>query len=120
MITELAADLFRKEGALLVATLTSHIGTQHLQLAEDGVEEALVRALQTWPYRGVPQKPTAWLTQMAKNLALDYLRREQSWNRKQDRIAATPETSPPCPPSENSSPAGSRNCGSEWQNKRSY
>ena len=88
MITELAADLFRKEGARLVATLTSHCGTQHLQLAEDVVQEALVRALQTWPYRGVPQNPAAWLTQTAKNLALDYLRREQSWNRKQDGIAA--------------------------------
>ena len=88
MITELAADLFRKEGARLVATLTSHCGTQHLQLAEDVVQEALVRTLQTWPYRGVPQNPAAWLTQTAKNLALDYLRREQSWNRKQDGIAA--------------------------------
>ena len=91
MITELAADLFRKEGARLVATLTSHCGTQHLQLAEDVVQEALVRALQTWPYRGVPQNPAAWLTQTAKNLALDYLRREQSWNRKQDGIAAEHE-----------------------------
>ena len=88
MITELAADLFRKEGARLVATLTSHFGTQHLQLVEDVVQEALVRALQTWPYRGVPQNPAAWLTQTAKNLALDHLRREQSWNRKQDGIAA--------------------------------
>ena len=45
----IAADLFRAEGARLVATLTSHFGTQRLQLAEDVVQEALVRALQTWP-----------------------------------------------------------------------
>ena len=91
MITELAADLFRKEGARLVATLTSHFGTQHLQLAEDVVQEALVRALQSWPYRGLPESPAAWLTQTAKNLALDHLRREQSWNRKQEGIAAEHE-----------------------------
>jgi RNA polymerase sigma factor (sigma-70 family) len=59
-----------------------------LQLAEDVVQEALVRALQTWPYRGVPDNPAAWLTQAAKNLALDHLRREQRWNTKQDDIAA--------------------------------
>ena len=88
MITELAADLFRSESARLVAALTSHFGTQHLQLAEDVVQEALVRALQTWPYRGLPDNPAAWLMQTAKNLALDHLRREQSWNRKQEGIAA--------------------------------
>ena len=88
MITELAEDLFRSQSARLVATLTSHFGTQHLQLAEDVVQEALVRALQTWPYRGLPDNPAAWLMQTAKNLALDHLRREQSWNRKQEGIAA--------------------------------
>lgn len=88
---QIAADLFRSEGARLVATLTSHFGTQHLQLAEDVVQEALVRALQTWPYRGVPENPAAWLTQTAKNLVLDYLRREQRWNKKQDGIAAEHE-----------------------------
>jgi len=80
--------MFIRESARLVATLTAHLGTHHLQLAEDVVQEALVRALQTWPYRGVPQNPAAWLMQTAKNLALDHLRREQRWNDKQDGIAA--------------------------------
>jgi RNA polymerase sigma factor (sigma-70 family) len=86
-----AEDLFRHESARLVATLTAHLGTHQLQLAEDVVQEALVRALQTWPYRGVPDNPAAWLTQTAKNLALDHLRREQRWNTKQDSIAAEHE-----------------------------
>ncbi len=84
----LAEGLFRQEAGRLVAALTAHLGTHHLQLAEDVVQEALVRALQTWPYRGVPDNPAAWLTQTAKNLALDHLRREQRWNTKQDSIAA--------------------------------
>ena len=88
LVTEL---FFRHEGARLVATLTAHLGTHQLQLAEDVVQEALVRALQTWPYRGVPDNPAAWLTQTAKNLALDHLRREQRWNSKQDSIAAEHE-----------------------------
>ncbi|MCB1209361.1 MAG: sigma-70 family RNA polymerase sigma factor [Verrucomicrobiales bacterium] len=90
-VNVLTENLFRHEGARLVATLTSHLGVQHLQLAEDVVQEALVRALQAWPYRGVPDNPAAWLTQVAKNLALDHLRREQRWNTKQDSIAAEQE-----------------------------
>jgi RNA polymerase sigma factor (sigma-70 family) len=84
---EITADLFRRESARLVATLTAHLGTHRLQLAEDVVQEALVRALQTWPYRGVPENPAAWLTQTAKNLALDHLRREQRWHEKEGGIA---------------------------------
>lgn len=90
-ITQVTEHFFRQEGARLVATLTAHLGTHQLQLAEDVVQEALVRALQIWPYRGVPDNPAAWLTQTAKNLALDHLRREQRWNTKQDSIAAEHE-----------------------------
>ncbi|MBE2287391.1 MAG: sigma-70 family RNA polymerase sigma factor [Prosthecobacter sp.] len=86
-----ADDLFRREGARLVASLAAHLGTHRLQLAEDAVQEALVRALQTWPYRGIPDNPAAWLAQAAKNLALDALRREQTWHRKEAQITAEQE-----------------------------
>ena len=76
---EAADHFFRHEGAKVVATLTAHLGTHRLQLAEDVVQEALLRALQTWSYRGVPENPAAWLTQVAKNLAYTALRREQRW-----------------------------------------
>lgn len=89
--SRVAEGLFRQEAGRLVATLTAHLGTHHLQLAEDVVQESLVRALQTWPYRGVPDNPAAWLMQVAKNLALDHLRREQRWNAKTDSIAAEHE-----------------------------
>ena len=39
----------------------------------------------------MPENPVAWLTQTAKNLALDFLRREQRWSQKQDGIAAEHE-----------------------------
>ncbi len=85
--TRVAEDLFRHEGARIVAVLANHLGVQRLQLAEDVVQEALVRALQTWPYRGVPENPAAWLMQTAKNLALDTLRREMIWQKKASGIA---------------------------------
>jgi len=86
-----ADDLFRREGARLVATLAANLGTHRLRLAEDAVQEALVRALQTWPYRGIPENPAAWLAHAAKNLALDALRREQTWQRKEAQITAEQE-----------------------------
>lgn len=86
-----ADDLFRREGARIIAALTAQLGTHRLQLVEDVVQEALVRALQTWPYRGIPDNPAAWLTQAAKNLALDALRREQRWQEKQPDITVEQE-----------------------------
>lgn len=86
-----ADSLFRYESAKLVAMLVGQFGVQRWQLAEDVVQESLVRALQTWPYRGLPENPAGWLMQTAKNLALDQLRREQNWNEKTDGIAAERE-----------------------------
>ena len=71
-----------------VATLVAQFGTRRLQLIEDAVQEALVRALQTWPYRGVPDNAAAWLTQAARNVMLDQLRREQRWQEREEGVAA--------------------------------
>jgi RNA polymerase sigma-70 factor (ECF subfamily) len=90
-ISRLADHLFRHEAGKLVAVLTGIFGIARLQLAEDVVQEAMVRALQTWPYYGVPQNPAAWLTQTAKNLALDLIRREKRFLEKQPEIIATVE-----------------------------
>lgn len=83
-----ADHLFRHEAGKLVSVLTRMFGIERLQLAEDVVQEALVRAMQTWPYYGVPDNPAAWITQTAKNLALDILRREQNFRRKEPGIVA--------------------------------
>lgn len=88
-ISRLAEHLFRHEAGKLVSVLTSIFGIERLQLAEDVVQEALLRALQTWPYYGVPKNPAAWITQTAKNLALDVLRREKIFRGKAAAIIAT-------------------------------
>lgn len=85
-ISRLADHLFRHEAGKLISVLTGLLGIQRLELAEDVVQESLVRALQTWPYYGIPQNPAAWLTQTAKNLALDIIRREKLFNDKQPQI----------------------------------
>jgi len=68
------AHLFRRQAGQMVATLTRRLGSRHLEVAEDAVQDALMTALQQWPFRGVPDQPEAWLFQVAKNRALDRLR----------------------------------------------
>jgi len=70
----------------MIATLTRIFGPRHIDLAEEVVQEALVKALQQWSYRGVPENPVAWLIQVAKNRALDLLRRETSLREKSGAI----------------------------------
>ena len=51
--------LFRRKSGQLIATLTRIFGPEHIALAEDVVQETLLKALQLWPYRGVPENPGA-------------------------------------------------------------
>ena len=78
--------LFRREAGRLVAILTRHFGVEHLHLAEDVVQDALAKAMQVWPYTGVPANPTAWLIQTAKHRALDHVRRRRVWREKQEKL----------------------------------
>lgn len=55
--------------------------TRDLDLAEDCAQEAVERALLSWP-DGVPDNPTGWLTTVAHRIALDWLRREATLRRK--------------------------------------
>src|SRR6266496_2407175 len=87
-ISRLADHLFRHEAGKLISVLTGIFGINRLQLAEDVVQESLVRALRTWPYAGIPKNPAAWLTQTAKNRALDLIRRETLFHDKEPHIIA--------------------------------
>jgi RNA polymerase sigma-70 factor (ECF subfamily) len=85
-VSQLVEHLFRHEGAKMVATLTRIFGIEHLNLAEDVVQEALARALQTWPFYGVPKNPSAWIMRASRNLALDVVRRRKVFQNKQAEI----------------------------------
>ena len=86
-VSQLVEHLFRHESAKMIATLTRIFGIEHLSLAEDVVQEALSRALETWPYRGIPEKPSAWIIRASRNLALDVIRRQKSFRAKEAEIA---------------------------------
>ena len=70
----------------MVAVLTGIFGVENLMLAEDVVQEALLRALQVWPYQGVPENPAGWLMRTARNRAIDAVRRTQNFQAKEPEI----------------------------------
>jgi RNA polymerase sigma factor (sigma-70 family) len=70
--------LFRRESGRMVAVLTGIFGVHNFTLAEDAVQDAFCRAIEVWKYRGVPDNPSAWLMAVAKNRALDVLRRQRT------------------------------------------
>lgn len=80
--------LFRHRSGQMVATLTRIFGAEHLSLAEEVVQDALIAALQQWSFRGLPDNPSGWLFQVARNRALDHLRRETSLRQKEREVIA--------------------------------
>jgi RNA polymerase sigma-70 factor (ECF subfamily) len=88
--------LFRHQSGRMIATLTRIFGPRRLDLAEEVVQDALIKALELWPFQGVPNNPAAWLVQVAKNRALDAIRREVSLSEKlPDLSRAFPDQTPP-------------------------
>jgi RNA polymerase sigma-70 factor, ECF subfamily len=67
-------DVIRIEGGQVLATLIRLTGD--IDAAEDALQDAVVVATEAWTRDGIPEKPGAWLTTVAKNKALDRLRRE--------------------------------------------
>ncbi|HVN51666.1 MAG TPA: sigma-70 family RNA polymerase sigma factor, partial [Acidimicrobiales bacterium] len=73
----------RDEWSLLVATLARDLGD--LDSAEDAAQDAVAEALLSWGRSGVPDRPGAWLTTVARRRAVDRLRRD---GRRSDRERA--------------------------------
>ncbi len=89
------AEALRIEGGRVLATLIRLTGD--LGLAEDALGDAVVVALERWTSAGVPDNPAAWLTAVARNKALDRIRREARRHRKEAEAMITlgdPDPSP--------------------------
>lgn len=78
-------DLFRRESPRIIATLVRLLGD--IDLAEEVLQETLVAAIESWPRSGVPENPAAWLTAVAKNRAIDQLRRGKIIRSKSEELA---------------------------------
>ena len=83
---QLVEHFFRHETGRLHGALLRLVGVHNLALAEDVAQEAMLRALRTWSMGGVPPNPSAWITQVAMNLAKDALRRQRMSASKEPAI----------------------------------
>lgn len=69
-----AERVVREEYPRILATLIRVTGD--VDLAQDALQDAVVRAIETWPRDGVPDEPRAWLTVVARRCAIDRIRRD--------------------------------------------
>ncbi|WP_433562390.1 RNA polymerase sigma factor [Nocardia sp. CA-151230] len=91
------ADAHRREwGFVLAATVRV---TRDIDLAEEAVQEAFTQALQAWPESGIPDRPGAWLTTVARRRALDALRRDIAFERSIPLLVEDPAPDPAAPDS---------------------
>ena len=74
---EIIPHLFRIEFRKIVSVLGRLFGFEQIETAEDIAGETFLTALQTWPHQGIPDNPTAWLYAVAKNKAINHLKRRR-------------------------------------------
>jgi RNA polymerase sigma factor (sigma-70 family) len=79
---EILPHLFRTEFRKITAVLCKFLGIEYIEVAEDIASETFLTALETWPFKGVPENPTAWLYSVAKNKAKNQINRRQLFSEK--------------------------------------
>ncbi len=77
--------MFQEEWGRIVATLIRMTGDW--DLAEECAQDAFAMAIKTWSRQGVPRRPGAWLTTVARNRAIDRMRRAATGSAKLEEIA---------------------------------
>lgn len=78
-IKQLIDHLFRHESGKMISVLSKLLGLQNLETANDIVQDSLLQAMNTWRFKGIPDNPSAWLYRVAKNKAIDFLRKEKKF-----------------------------------------
>jgi RNA polymerase sigma-70 factor, ECF subfamily len=84
--THVVEQVFREQRARVLATLVRSLGD--FELAEDALQEAFEMALERWPGAGTPRSPAAWLLTVARNRAVDRLRRQRTGREKLEQLGA--------------------------------
>lgn len=83
-VQQVITETFRQEAGRILASLISAM--RDFELAEDALQDAVLVAVERWPHDGIPRNASAWLTTVARNKAIDRLRRESVLARKQDLL----------------------------------
>ncbi|GHN01210.1 DNA-directed RNA polymerase sigma-70 factor [Cytophagales bacterium WSM2-2] len=86
---ELIPHLFRTEYRKIVSVLVKLFGFARIEVAEDIASDTFLTATETWGLKGLPDNPTAWLYQVAKNKARTYWQRNSVFEKKVAPIIST-------------------------------
>jgi len=76
--------VFKEESGRIIATLIRLSGS--FDRAEEAMQDAFAAALASWPKKGIPDNPAAWITAAAHRKLIDYARRERTRREKQDEL----------------------------------
>ncbi len=76
-VNQQVGHLFRHEAGKMAAVLTRLLGFQRFDLAQDIVQDTLLKAMSVWKLKGIPENPSAWLYTVAKRKAIDWLRQQK-------------------------------------------
>ena len=94
-INKITDHLFRREAGKMVAVLTRIFGAENLEIAEDVIQETFLLAFKVWVQKGIPDNPSAWLFSVARNKALNIIKRNKlsgsfNFTRKEIQSASSP------------------------------
>lgn len=78
-VHEAIDHLFRHESGKMVSVLSRLLGLGNMEMAQDIVQDTLLQAMNTWGFNGIPDNPQGWLYRVAKNKAIDFLRRQKKF-----------------------------------------
>ncbi|HEX6427432.1 MAG TPA: sigma-70 family RNA polymerase sigma factor [Niastella sp.] len=87
-VKQLTDHLFRHQSGKMIAVLTRIFGMHNLEMIEDVVQESFLRAMQTWTFNQIPDNPAGWLMQVARNRAIDIIRRQQHFQQYSQEMAS--------------------------------
>src|SRR5215469_16416054 len=83
-IRSAAESVFRQESGRIISSLIRISGS--FDRAEEAMQESFASALASWPVKGVPANPAAWIMSAAHRKLIDVARREQTRRNKQDAL----------------------------------
>jgi RNA polymerase sigma factor (sigma-70 family) len=93
---ELLPRLYHSEYAKITAVLCRRFGLRQIETAQDIASETFLKAAETWPEKGIPENPAAWLYTVADNKAKDYFKHTNIFEKKikHQVVENHPETEP--------------------------
>lgn len=97
---QLVPHLFRTEFRKITTQICRLYGLEYLGEAEDIASETFLSALESWPYKGIPPNPAAWLYRVAKNKAMNRLEQKATRRKVEAQLPAAELEDIPYPEAE--------------------